>query len=110
MWRPALDLVTGVWREILTVGFIVELPNIGAGFQAFYGEPTQDAENYSSDVLVRIQNRIGDEAKLPMAEPGRGIVAEAGVIATEVLNEKPPMQMPPALKAGGGVRILACGA
>jgi ornithine decarboxylase len=35
--------------------------------------------------MVEIQNRIGNETKYIMAEPGRGLVAEAGVIAAEVL-------------------------
>jgi ornithine decarboxylase len=35
--------------------------------------------------MVQIRNRIGDEPECIMAEPGRGLVAEAGVIAAEVL-------------------------
>jgi ornithine decarboxylase len=85
MWGPVLDMVAGVWREVRAAGFPLELLNIGGGFPAFYGEPVQEAESYCSEVMVEIQNRIGNEAKYIMAEPGRGLVAEAGVIAAEVL-------------------------
>ena len=85
MWRPALDLVAGVWRDARAAGFRLEILNIGGGFPAFYSESVQEAENYCAEVMVQIRNRIGDEPECIMAEPGRGLVAEAGVIAAEVL-------------------------
>ncbi len=85
MWRPALDLVAGVWRDARAAGFPLEILNIGGGFPAFYGEPVQDVKSYCADVLVQIRNRIGGEPDCIMAEPGRALVAEAGVIAAEVL-------------------------
>lgn len=85
MWGSALDLVAGVWREARAAGFALELLNIGGGFPAFYGDPVQEAETYGSQVLVEIRNRIGGDIGCIMAEPGRGLVAEAGVIAAEVL-------------------------
>jgi ornithine decarboxylase len=84
MWGPVLDMVAGVWREVCAAGFPLELLNIGGGFPAFYGEPVQEVETYSAEVMVQVRNRIGDEAKCIMAEPGRGLVAEAGVSAAEV--------------------------
>jgi ornithine decarboxylase len=85
MWGPALDMVAGVWRAAREAGYPLELLNIGGGFPAFYGAPVQEAESYCAQVLVQIQNRIGTDFATIMAEPGRGLVAEAGVIAAEVL-------------------------
>ena len=85
MWRPALDLVAGVWRAARAAGFPLEILNIGGGFPAFYGEPVQEMQSYCAEILAQIRNRIGGEPECIMAEPGRGLVAEAGVIAAEVL-------------------------
>jgi len=85
MWRPVLDIVAEVWHAARAQGFALDLLNIGGGFPAFYGEPVQAAEAYGSQVMAEIRARFGDEPAYIMAEPGRGLVAEAGVIAAEVL-------------------------
>ncbi len=85
MWRPVLDLVAGVWRDARAAGFALEILNIGGGFPAFYGEPVQEMQSYCAEVMAEIRDRFGGEPSHIMAEPGRGLVAEAGVIAAEVL-------------------------
>ncbi len=85
MWRPVLDLVAGVWRDARAAGFALEILNIGGGFPAFYGEPVQEMQSYCAEVMAEIRDRFGDQPTCIMAEPGRGLVAEAGVIAAEVL-------------------------
>ena len=84
MWGPVLDMVAGVWREAQGAGFPLEILNIGGGFPASYESAVRDPESYAAEVLVEIENRIGTVPVL-MAEPGRGLVAEAGVVAAEVL-------------------------
>ncbi|HSF94828.1 MAG TPA: type III PLP-dependent enzyme [Thermohalobaculum sp.] len=85
MWSPILDMVAGIWREARAAGFPLELLNIGGGFPAFYGEAVQEAEDYGREIMAEIRARFGDEPAYIMAEPGRGMVAEAGVIAAEIL-------------------------
>jgi len=85
MWRPVLDIAAGVWREASACGFPLEVLNIGGGFPAFYGEAVQEAEAYGREVMAEIRTRFGGAPAYIMAEPGRGMVAEAGVIAAEVL-------------------------
>jgi ornithine decarboxylase len=85
MWRPVLDRVAEVWRDARSAGFALDLLDIGGGFPAFYGEPVQEAEDYGAEVMAEVRERFGDEPAYIMAEPGRGLVAEAGVIAAEVL-------------------------
>ena len=85
MWSPVLDIIAGVWQQIRAAGFSLDLLNIGGGFPALYSEPVQELEAYCAEVMFLIRNRFGGEAKYIMAEPGRGMVAEAGVIAAEVL-------------------------
>jgi ornithine decarboxylase len=84
MWRPVLDMAAAVWAEAEAAGIALTLLNIGGGFPAFYGEAVQEAGAYGAEVMAEVRARFG--ACDVMAEPGRGLVAEAGVIAAEVLT------------------------
>ncbi|MEM1382564.1 MAG: type III PLP-dependent enzyme [Pseudomonadota bacterium] len=84
MWTPVLDETARVWRAALSAGFEMEVLNIGGGFPAFYGEPIETPEGYAREVMALVHARFGKPAYV-MAEPGRGLVADAGVIAAEVL-------------------------
>jgi ornithine decarboxylase len=84
MWRTTLDQVADVWRTAQNAGYVLDLLNIGGGFPAFYGEAIQHPTAYAAEVMAQVTARFGDVARI-MAEPGRGMVAEAGMIAAEVL-------------------------
>lgn len=84
MWSETLDQVAGVWHALKDEGFELSLLNIGGGFPAFYGQELDAPQNYASDVMRQIHDKFGDIPSI-MAEPGRGLVAEAGAIAAEVL-------------------------
>ena len=51
---------------------------------AFYGEAIDGPTEYAGRVMELVTARFGAVARV-MAEPGRGLVAEAGVIACEVM-------------------------
>ncbi|WP_372604119.1 type III PLP-dependent enzyme [Actibacterium sp.] len=84
MWINTLDQVAAVWHAAQEAGFGLTLLNIGGGFPAFYGEEIDHPTRYAARVMELIDARFGDVPRI-MAEPGRGLVAEAGMIAAEVL-------------------------
>jgi ornithine decarboxylase len=84
MWGSALDAALALWTEAGERGHALRLLNIGGGFPAFYGQEMPATEDYARDVMGMVRARFGD-APLVMAEPGRGLVAEAGMILAEVL-------------------------
>jgi len=84
MWEPALDELSAIWHAARAAGHDLTLLNIGGGFPAFYGEAIQAPTDYAAAVMERITERFGHVERI-MAEPGRGMVAEAGVIVTEVV-------------------------
>ncbi|WP_299726314.1 type III PLP-dependent enzyme [uncultured Tateyamaria sp.] len=84
MWGPCLDQMVGIWNAARDAGFALDLLNIGGGFPAFYGEAIDAPTSYGAAVMEQVRARFGD-APTVMAEPGRGLVAEAGAIAAEVL-------------------------
>lgn len=84
MWAPALDALARTWHAARAAGHDLTLLNIGGGFPAFYDEEVDAPEAYAADVMRLVTDRFGDVARI-MAEPGRGMVAEAGTIVAEVL-------------------------
>jgi ornithine decarboxylase len=84
MWRDTLDQVAAVWREVQAAGYGLSLINIGGGFPATYEYEVEAPNAYAVQVMDMVNERFAD-ATYVMAEPGRGMVAEAGVIAAEVM-------------------------
>ena len=84
MWGDVLDQVASVWANLKSEGHALDLLNIGGGFPAFYGQAIDAPEAYARQVMQMVKARFGDVARV-MAEPGRGLVAEAGAIAAEVV-------------------------
>jgi ornithine decarboxylase len=84
MWIPTLDAMAAIWADAKTAGHDLSILNIGGGFPAFYGEEIDAPTAYAAKVIEMVEARFPDVAHI-MAEPGRGMVAEAGVIAAEVL-------------------------
>ena len=84
MWAPVLDHIAGIWRDLENRGHALTLLNIGGGFPAFYGDPVETPTSYASRVMALVTERFGALPRV-MAEPGRGMVAEAGAILAEVV-------------------------
>lgn len=84
MWASALDAAHALWTEAGEHGHELRILNIGGGFPAFYGQPLPRTEDYAAEVMSMVRHRFGTDVQV-MAEPGRGLVAEAGVIVAEVV-------------------------
>jgi len=84
MWYDSLDSVAAIWHHALEEGFELSLLNIGGGFPAYYGVDITDPQEYGASILEAVRERFGDVAYI-MAEPGRGLVGNAGCIAAEAL-------------------------
>ncbi len=83
-WNPVLDQVAPLWHAAQEAGHALQLLNIGGGFPAFYGQSIEAPRRYAASVIAAVEARFGAVPHL-MAEPGRGLVAEAGHIAAEVM-------------------------
>jgi ornithine decarboxylase len=84
MWAVTLDEMSRIWAAAGEAGHELTLLNIGGGFPAFYGESIDGPTDYAARVMELVAERFGEVPRV-MAEPGRGLVAEAGVIACEVM-------------------------
>lgn len=84
MWQGTLAQVARTWHAARAAGHDLTLLNIGGGFPAFYGEAVEGPTAYAVRVMELVRAEFGDAPQI-MAEPGRGMVADAGMIAAEVL-------------------------
>lgn len=84
MWGPTLDEMHKIWEVARDAGYDLTLLNIGGGFPAFYGQDIEAPTEYAARVMDQVYARFGEVARV-MAEPGRGLVAEAGAIVAEVM-------------------------
>ncbi|MCV2874766.1 type III PLP-dependent enzyme [Rhodobacteraceae bacterium XHP0102] len=84
MWGDTLDQIAAVWHAARAAGHDLSLLNIGGGFPAFYGEDIPHPTAYARTVMDQVRAKFGNVTRI-MAEPGRGLVGEAGMIAAEVL-------------------------
>ena len=84
MWAPTLDQMAEIWKAAKDAGHELTLLNIGGGFPAFYGESIDTPTVYAGRVMELVNEKFGHIPQI-MAEPGRGMVAEAGVIVSEVM-------------------------
>lgn len=84
--RQALQRMAAFWRELETAGHAIASIDVGGGLGVRYreGERAPDAGEYVAaigEALAGFRGRI-------LLEPGRWLVAEAGVLLSRVLLEK----------------------
>ncbi len=84
--RTALACMAAFWRELEAAGHAIASIDVGGGLGVRYreGESAPDAHEYAAaiaDALQGFRGRI-------LVEPGRWLVAEAGILLSRVVLEK----------------------
>ncbi|MCD6460622.1 type III PLP-dependent enzyme [bacterium] len=85
-WRYALSKTSEIIKKLLSKNINVSCINIGGGFPAQYSEKILPLKDHTETIKKSLIDLFGVNG-LPkiIIEPGRYIVAEAGVIVSEVL-------------------------
>ncbi|PVA09486.1 ornithine decarboxylase [Pelagivirga sediminicola] len=83
-WNPVLDQIAELWHAGRAAGHDLRVLNLGGGFPATYEDEVMGPQSYAAAVMDSVRARFGAVPYI-MAEPGRGLVAEAGHIVAEVL-------------------------
>jgi ornithine decarboxylase len=76
-WDRGIELAAKLDRPVL---------NLGGGFPVGYAEPVPPLTAYTEAITTSLWAHFGDRPPELMIEPGRLLVAEAGVIRTEVVQ------------------------
>jgi ornithine decarboxylase len=84
-WDDAVARCKYLFDATAEQGIELQMINIGGGFPANYVDPTFDIEQYTEEITRFLKEDFGDNVPQIILEPGRSLVADAGVIVSEVV-------------------------
>ena len=84
-WNPALEKVGRVFEHMRSLGVRPALVNIGGGFPGHYSNEVPAVESYGRAISTALHRWLGDDLPRVIAEPGRYMCADAGVMQSEVV-------------------------
>ncbi|MGZ4772393.1 MAG: type III PLP-dependent enzyme [Ilumatobacteraceae bacterium] len=84
-WDATLEVVSSIAARAADAGARLHFLNLGGGFPGTYLEATPSIESYGSAVRAALTRWFPDGVPELMIEPGRYMVADAGVLRTEVV-------------------------
>ncbi|MEO3973179.1 type III PLP-dependent enzyme [Streptomyces sp. CAU 1734] len=84
-WREGVGLSAEIFRELRGSGIELTVLNLGGGFPARYDSGVPSIENYAKSIRTVLEEEFGDSVPELIAEPGRFLVGDAGVLRSQVL-------------------------
>lgn len=84
-WNAALEKVGRVFEHMRMLGVTPALVNIGGGFPGHYSNEVPAVEAYGRAITMALHRWLGDDRPRVIAEPGRYMCADAGVMQSEVV-------------------------
>lgn len=87
-WDQAIAQCRYLFDAAREEGIELKLINMGGGFPANYISPTHDLEMYAQEITRFISDDFGEDFAENLEiiiEPGRSLVADAGVLVTEIV-------------------------
>jgi ornithine decarboxylase len=83
-WRLALSQTKRVFEQTKAAGLTLNFINLGGGLPSRYLRPIPDITDFAREIYGALAEFFPEQALNLMLEPGRYLVAEAGVVVTEV--------------------------
>ncbi|MEX2663147.1 MAG: hypothetical protein WD227_14555, partial [Vicinamibacterales bacterium] len=84
--RRASEAIVALAREVRDLGVFIDHVDLGGGLGISYdGSPVPSAEEYADAILPALR----DSGLTLVLEPGRNIIAPAGVLLSRVIDVKP---------------------
>jgi ornithine decarboxylase len=84
-WNDAIEKAADLFRELERVGIVLRLLNLGGGFPARYRKDVPDMKEYGFAISSAVTRHFGNRLPRMIVEPGRYMVADAGVVQSEVV-------------------------
>ena len=86
VWDAAIAKVKVIFERLKEEdGIALKMINMGGGFPANYMTKTNSLETYAAEITRFLKEDFGDELPEIILEPGRSLVANAGVLVSEVV-------------------------
>ncbi len=84
-WDNAISKCKYLFQAVAEKGIHLKMINLGGGFPAKYQSKASDLETYFKEIRRFLLEDFGDKLPEIIIEPGRSMVANAGVIVSEVV-------------------------
>lgn len=84
-WDEPIAAVARLRRGLLERGADLAVVDLGGGFPASMLGSVPPVRDYGAAIIAAIDRHLGPDLPEVMAEPGRSLVADAGVLDTEVV-------------------------
>ncbi len=86
VWDAAIAKVKVIFERLKEEdGITLQMINMGGGFPANYIQRTNDLETYAEEITRFLKEDFGDDLPEIILEPGRSLIANAGVLVSEVV-------------------------
>ncbi len=84
-WDDALAQAATIFRNLENRGVELSMLNIGGGFPARYTEDVAQIGDYAAVIARSMARHFGNRLPRTLAEPGRYLVGDAGLLEAEVV-------------------------
>ena len=86
VWDAAIAKVKVIFERLKEEDDItLQMINMGGGFPANYIAKTNDLETYAEEITRFLKEDFGDDLPEIILEPGRSLIANAGILVSEVV-------------------------
>lgn len=86
VWDAAIAKVKVIFERLKEEdGITLKMINMGGGFPANYIQRTNALETYAEEITRFLKEDFGDELPEIILEPGRSLIANAGILVSEVV-------------------------
>ncbi|TBU85213.1 type III PLP-dependent enzyme [Phytopseudomonas dryadis] len=86
VWDAAIAKVKVIFERLKEEdGIVLQMINMGGGFPANYITRTNSLETYAEEIIRFLKDDFGDELPEIILEPGRSLIANAGILVSEVV-------------------------
>lgn len=85
-WQAPIAQLSRIFRQLADLGIALDTINIGGGFPTNFGDnAVPDISIFASVIKAALNVHFGDKKPRVIAEPGRALVGDAGIIVSEVV-------------------------
>ncbi len=84
-WEIAIGRAAMVFSDLREAGIELKMLNLGGGYPARYRDDVPEFDAYAQAIMGAVTRHFGNALPELIVEPGRSIVAEAGVLQAEVV-------------------------
>ncbi len=81
----AIAQVAMLFTDLTDAGVKLRMMNLGGGFPTRYRDPVPEIEDFAAAIMGAMIRHFGNALPEMAIEPGRSVVGDAGVIASEVV-------------------------